>query len=484
MYEFYPYITKDASIGLFSPSVDDIYHSSYGAATEAYQKFIFPAGIERLLHKTDEIRVLDICYGIGYNTKSFLNFIFYIKNKKYFSKKYKNHEKILSLYTDTIPTDNIISSKNINNIDTLYTDNNKKQENILSNSTNIDKIYSDNILDKIEEKFQHDNVRKNFFNNKIKIYIKAIDNDKILSFLSPFINSKISENLKIKNNNINFKNEKISKILNGEKSQNSDKKSINKNTPKIPSFLLEYPDAINIALLDSIMVQYPEMILSTELTNILCDKKLNKFFSKYVARYFKLKNKMSIFSNKGDFCSLLHNIYYMYLSRRYKSDLKALKTLDINFELKINDARLEIDSDVFEYDLIFLDAFTPSKCPCLWTVDFFKLLYNHLSSDGIILTYSNSAPVKNAFLNAGFYVGKIYNPIENKFTGTIAAKNKALIKYPLSEFDLGLLKTKAGIFYRDTDLKASNEAILFDRKNEVEKSDLISATLYKKKHPN
>ena len=43
MYELYPYFTNDGSVGLFSPEADDIYHSTYGALTEAYEKFIFPA---------------------------------------------------------------------------------------------------------------------------------------------------------------------------------------------------------------------------------------------------------------------------------------------------------------------------------------------------------------------------------------------------------------------------------------------------------
>ena len=85
MYKLYPYFTKDGSVGLFSPSDDDIYHSTYGAATEAYEKFIFPAEIDKFLLYNPKIKVLDICFGIGYNSKSFINFIF--KNKKKIFKK-------------------------------------------------------------------------------------------------------------------------------------------------------------------------------------------------------------------------------------------------------------------------------------------------------------------------------------------------------------------------------------------------------------
>ena len=112
--------------------------------------------------------------------------------------------------------------------------------------------------------------------------------------------------------------------------------------------------------------------------------------------------------------------------------------------------------------------------------DFFKLLFEHLETDGKILTYTTSASVRGAMAEAGFFIGNIYNEREKKFTGTIATKNKSLIKYPLSEFDLGLLKTKAGIFYRDENLTALNEAILVRRNEDVKNSTRMSTSKYRK----
>ena len=81
-------------------------------------------------------------------------------------------------------------------------------------------------------------------------------------------------------------------------------------------------------------------------------------------------------------------------------------------------------------------------------------------------------------IEAGFQVGNIYNKRLNKFTGTIATKDKKLIKYPLTEFDLGLLKTKAGIFYRDENLNSLNEAISERRNKDVKNSNRISSSHY------
>ena len=60
MYQLHPYFTNDGSVGLFSPEADDIYHSTYGALSEAYEKFILPADLENYFKIHSEIKILDI----------------------------------------------------------------------------------------------------------------------------------------------------------------------------------------------------------------------------------------------------------------------------------------------------------------------------------------------------------------------------------------------------------------------------------------
>ena len=67
MYDFHPYFTSDGSVGLYSPIYNDIYHSATGALTEANEKFIDPIQCRKYLNKY-QVKVLDICYGIGYNS--------------------------------------------------------------------------------------------------------------------------------------------------------------------------------------------------------------------------------------------------------------------------------------------------------------------------------------------------------------------------------------------------------------------------------
>ena len=82
---------------------------------------------------------------------------------------------------------------------------------------------------------------------------------------------------------------------------------------------------------------------------------------------------------------------------------------------------------------------------------------------------------------AGFFIGQIYNERTGQYFGTVATKDETLIKHHLSEFDLGLVKTKAGIFYRDPCLSAQNEAILKEREDEVKNSNRESNSHYKKR---
>lgn len=69
-------ITKDGSISFYNSDIGDIYHSDVGAYTEALEKFIHPSKIMEKLDNYSCINVLDVCFGLGYNTKVLINSIF------------------------------------------------------------------------------------------------------------------------------------------------------------------------------------------------------------------------------------------------------------------------------------------------------------------------------------------------------------------------------------------------------------------------
>lgn len=68
--DFTPLPTGDGSVTFWNPVFKEHYHSKVGAHTEAREKFILPSGLgERIRERTgDDIHLLDICFGLGYNT--------------------------------------------------------------------------------------------------------------------------------------------------------------------------------------------------------------------------------------------------------------------------------------------------------------------------------------------------------------------------------------------------------------------------------
>ena len=63
------FLTQDGSVGLYNEDLDDVYHSKFGAKKEAFEKFIQP------VLNIKKPGILDICYGIGYNTKTALKYL-------------------------------------------------------------------------------------------------------------------------------------------------------------------------------------------------------------------------------------------------------------------------------------------------------------------------------------------------------------------------------------------------------------------------
>lgn len=57
-------ITKDGSTTFHNQKYDENYHSVSGAIEEAFEKFVRPCNVKDFKN----IRILDICFGIGYNS--------------------------------------------------------------------------------------------------------------------------------------------------------------------------------------------------------------------------------------------------------------------------------------------------------------------------------------------------------------------------------------------------------------------------------
>jgi tRNA U34 5-methylaminomethyl-2-thiouridine-forming methyltransferase MnmC len=72
-----PQPTHDGSFTFFSEEFGEAFHSSQGAKTEAFQKFAQATDLAQLATR-DNVRLLDVCYGLGYNSAAALETIWAI----------------------------------------------------------------------------------------------------------------------------------------------------------------------------------------------------------------------------------------------------------------------------------------------------------------------------------------------------------------------------------------------------------------------
>jgi tRNA U34 5-methylaminomethyl-2-thiouridine-forming methyltransferase MnmC len=156
-------------------------------------------------------------------------------------------------------------------------------------------------------------------------------------------------------------------------------------------------------------------------------------------------------------------------------------------KLLIGDARQTIQQLVqlgFQADAIFFDPFSPRRCPQLWTVEFFRLVANCLSPTGKLATYSRSASVRSALLQAGLLLGSI--PTSETYLsrewsqGTIAGFSP--IDLPaLSKMEQEHLQTRAATPYRDPHLCDSKTDILARHQQEQNHSSLESTSSWRRR---
>ncbi len=94
------------------------------------------------------------------------------------------------------------------------------------------------------------------------------------------------------------------------------------------------------------------------------------------------------------------------LKQNYEKIKQAVKTLNYQGKIKIilGDARKTIKSIAEKFDAVFLDPFSPKKCPELWTAEFMKEIAKRMKKGAILATYSCAGIVRENLKSAGFDV--------------------------------------------------------------------------------
>ena len=146
---------------------------------------------------------------------------------------------------------------------------------------------------------------------------------------------------------------------------------------------------------------------------------------------------------------------------------KAEIPQNIDINVFVEDARKTVQNlKDNSYDAIFLDPFSQNMAPELFSLDFFKEFKRVIKDTGIVATYTSSAPVRAAFIEAGFYIG--LGPIfGRKQGGTLASPSQEMLDTSLPKNDeIRIALSDVAIPFRDPGLNNSSEFILDKRTEE------------------
>ena len=117
-------------------------------------------------------------------------------------------------------------------------------------------------------------------------------------------------------------------------------------------------------------------------------------------------------------------------------------------------------------DNVDLDPFSQNMAPELVSLDFFNEFRRVIKENGIVATYTSSAPVRMAFIEADFYVSQ--GPIFGRFQGgTLASPTTINLTKSLPRNDeIRMALSDVGVPFRDPDLDLSSKEILDNRTEE------------------
>lgn len=145
---------------------------------------------------------------------------------------------------------------------------------------------------------------------------------------------------------------------------------------------------------------------------------------------------------------------------------RRLDTQHFSAQLLLGDARQtirQVRQSGFLADAVFLDPFSPPRCPQLWTIEFIAQVASCIQPTGRLATYSCSAAVQAALLTAGLQIGA---------TPPIARNDRQLQDTPLSQQEQEHLLARAAVPYRDPSQSDSAIDILQRRHQEQQQCQL------------
>ena len=153
-----------------------------------------------------------------------------------------------------------------------------------------------------------------------------------------------------------------------------------------------------------------------------------------LTKIYSEKNRIKIIYHTIDNLPLPKNVYSLL---NYSSQLKInnnqfLKIHDSSWEEEVKLSRFFIIKKINfnfnkicfkeKYDLVYFDAFSPSKQADMWNEANFKKLFNCINNKGLLITYCAKGVVKRTLKKVGFEISPLAGP-EGKREITLASKN-------------------------------------------------------------
>ena len=212
-------------------------------------------------------------------------------------------------------------------------------------------------------------------------------------------------------------------------------------------------------------------------------------FSEWAAFYPQILALESLSSLKTQMPPLEHNIYYQTLLSPLQIRFPIVTT-SLQLDLYFEDLRNLVTASSLPVYRIFHDAFSPSVCPELWSVELFEAYARLLEPElGLLITYSTAAAVRGALHEAGFKMIKIPGVGQKKDATVASLSPKVLARVlavvpgasELSTDEEDYLNSKAGIPYRDPSLRDSSESVISRRQAEQARSDRRSGKFFRGK---
>ena len=146
------------------------------------------------------------------------------------------------------------------------------------------------------------------------------------------------------------------------------------------------------------------------LTNIFFERRKENIFYHTIEPYplpNEVIEKLNYVSEVGeqykDIFSLSHNL---------ENDKKNY--ISENLEFLKSETSLENTILTDKYDIIFYDAFAPSKQPSMWKRINLEKIFSHMKNGSVLVTYCSSGQFKRDLKSIGFKVDVLPGPIGKK----------------------------------------------------------------------